>query len=103
VIHGGVNYGTLELRWSTACKTNWGRFSTTKSIGIVAVSVVRLADNLVCGDPPGNGCNEYFRGTPNTIYSNQLNGCHLALYAKVRVWNGGAYFDGVTPTSGTGC
>lgn len=103
VINGGINYGTLELRWSNACKTNWGRFIPSTNIYEAAVWVIREADNKICGDPPGNGCNTYGWFTPPTIYSNQLYGCNYMTYAQVEVlFADGSHFYTDTKAKG-GC
>jgi hypothetical protein len=48
--------GNLSLRWSTACKTNWGRFTTSINVGApVQVYVYREADSKFCGDQISSG------------------------------------------------
>jgi hypothetical protein len=87
VTNGGINYGTLQLKWSNTCKTNWGRFIPSSTpIYEAAVWVIREADNMTCGDPPGNGCSTYGWFSPPTIYSNQLYGCNYVTYAQVEVF-----------------
>jgi len=100
--HITKSYGTLELRWSPTCKTNWGRFVGTSNIGIVAVWVIREADGKTCGDQAGTGCNGAWYNTPNTIYSNQLYGCNYRTYAQLEIYNNGNQIYVDTPDAG-GC
>jgi hypothetical protein len=103
VVQSNVSsYGTLQLRWSTACKTNWGRFVANSNIGIVAVYVYREADSKFCGDQAGTGCNGAWYNTPATIYSNQLYGCNYRTYAEVEIYNNGHPVYEFTPDAG-GC
>ncbi len=82
-----VDGGTLELRWSSSCRTNWGRF-TGGNVGYVAVWVYRQADNQWCGDQSGNGCGGQW--WLNGAYSNQLYGCNYWTRAAVEIWNNGS-------------
>lgn len=100
VNHNGVNYGTLYLRWSTGCKTNWGKFTGNGNVGNISVWVYRQADNKWCGDQSGNGCNSAW--WPNSAYSNQLYGCNYETLAQVEVENNGNPFWVDTPLVG-GC
>jgi len=88
---GGAYLGLLELRWSTSCKTNWGKFTGNGNIGNVSVWVYRQADNKWCGDQSGTGCNAVW--WPSSAYSNQLYGCNYATLAQVEIQNGGIYAD----------
>ena len=94
------SYGTLQLRWSPTCKTNWGRLITSRNVGPVLVRVIREAPFKVCGDQPGNGCNDYWYNSPSTIYSNQLYGCNYTTYAEAFIYNSNYIFT--TPAVG-GC
>jgi hypothetical protein len=91
---GGVNYGTLQLRWSTACKTIWGKFISNGNVGRIDVSVYREEDGKVCGDQTGGGCSppEYF-STPNTVYSNQLYSCNYHTLARVDFLDRGIFAE----------
>lgn len=100
VNHGGVNFGTLQLKWSTSCKTNWGKFTGNGGIGNVSVWVYRQADNKWCGDQSGTGCNAAW--WPSSAYSNQLYGCNYQTLAQVEIWNNGSPFWVDTPLEG-GC
>jgi hypothetical protein len=82
--------GTLSLRWSTACKTNWAQFSGGSGVGSVSVWVYRQADSKWCGDQSGNGCNSQW--WPNSAYSNQLYGCNYNTFAEVELANNGHPF-----------
>ena len=86
---GGAYIGLLQLRWSTSCKTNWGKFTGNGNIGGVSVWVDRQADNQYCGDQSGNGCASPW--WPNSAYSNQLYGCNYSTRAEVEIQNGGYY------------
>ncbi len=79
----GISLGDLQLRWSTACRTNWGKFTGTD--GPVSVWVYRQADNKWCGDQSGTGCNAVWR--QNSAYSNQLYGCNYKTLAEVEIDN----------------
>lgn len=92
---GGVTVpvGDLQLRWSTGCGTNWGRFVAATVRGgpvddVVSVWVDRQADNKYCGDQKGTGCNAIWWTTGSTVpsvYSNQLYGCGYATRAVVEI------------------
>jgi len=95
---GGAYVGLLELRWSSSCKTNWGKFTGNGNIGGVSVWVYRQADNKYCGDQSGTGCASVW--WPNSAYSNQLYGCNYQTEAEVEIQNGLYY--GFTKLAG-GC
>ena len=101
VVYSAVtSYGTLQLRWSPTCKTNWGRLITSRNVGPVRVRVIREAPFAICGDQPGNGCGDYWYNSPITIYSNQLYGCNYKIYAEADIYNSNYVFT--TPDAG-GC
>jgi len=83
---GGAYIGLLELRWSTSCKTNWGKFTGNGNVGGVSVWVGRQVDNKYCGDQSGTGCGSVWR--TNSAYSNQLYGCNYSTRAEVEIENG---------------
>jgi hypothetical protein len=82
-------FGTLILRWSSGCKTNWGKFTPNGSADLTSVWVYRQADNQYCGDQSGNGCNAAWWTAPAAPYSNQLYGCNYSTRAEVEVWDNG--------------
>ncbi|OXM61189.1 DUF2690 domain-containing protein [Amycolatopsis vastitatis] len=84
-------YGTLELRWSETCLTNWGRFLPSRSGFRFAVWVHRQEDNQSCGDHSGNGCASQLWDAPTVAYSNQLYECNYHMQAEVTI------FDGANP------
>ena len=87
VVLDGQDVGDLQLRWSTTCKTNWGRFIDNSSGRWVDVYVYRQADNQWCGDQPGKGCNPGWWNA-SSVYSNQLYGCGYRTLAEVFVYDG---------------
>jgi hypothetical protein len=82
-------FGTLYLRWSNGCHTNWGKFVPNGAADQTSVWVYRQADNQYCGDQSGNGCAATFWAAPTAPYSNELYGCNYNTQALVEIWNGG--------------
>jgi hypothetical protein len=85
ITYQGITYGTVELRWSPACQTNWARTTVNSSY----LGLMRYAN--VYRQAPYAQADWHYTGPGNPIYGNMLYAPGCA-EAEGEVQNGNGLF-----------
>lgn len=82
----GHYLGTIQLRWSGRCGTNWATAVANGGTAYMDPVVVRQSDGKWCG-ATASGCysNPYFNSSQ--VYTNQLYGAGVCVYAEGWIWS----------------
>jgi hypothetical protein len=66
ITYQGVTYGTVELRWSPTCQTNWAR----TTVGNAYLGLMRYAN--IYRQNPAAQADWHYTGPGNPVYGNML-------------------------------